>query len=118
MNKVLKITIVLVVIAVLVGNFVYAVDTTNEGKVITLTNTENVENNTNVNNVVNDVNDVNDVNVTSNVNNTTSVYNNTATNTSNLPKTGIDSSIMIFIVLGLVSAVYSYKKSLDYKANS
>lgn len=48
--------------------------------------------------------------------NNTSVYNNNNTNT-NLPKTGIEDSIpvaMLVVVFG-VSAVYAYKKISDYR---
>lgn len=83
----------------------------------TLTNTENTANDTNTSNTTNSTNKSANNTNTNNVSNNTnksSVYNNTNTN---LPKTGIEDSIpvaMLVVVLG-ISAVYAYKKVNDYK---
>ena len=81
----------------------------------TLTNTNNASNNTNTNNAVNNTNkSANNTNNTANNTNKSSVYNNTNTN---LPKTGIEDSIpvaMLVVVFG-ISAVYAYKKINDYR---
>ncbi len=76
-------------------------------------NTENSSSNTNINK--NNANtNINNTNVNTNKTNNTnsSVYNNT-----NLPKTGIEDSIpvaMLVVVFG-ISAVYAYKKIKDYR---
>ena len=84
---------------------------TNTNKAANNTNT----NNTNTNNAANNTNNVaNNTNKAANNTNKSSVYNNTNTN---LPKTGIEDSIpvaMLVVVFG-ISAVYAYKKVNDYK---
>lgn len=87
----------------------------------TLTNTNtnkaanNTNTNTNTNNAANNTNKAaNNTNKATNNTNKSSVYNNTNTN---LPKTGIEDSIpvaMLVVVFG-ISAVYAYKKVNDYK---
>ena len=87
----------------------------------TLTNTNtnkaanNTNTNTNANNAANNTNKAaNNTNKATNNTNKSSVYNNTNTN---LPKTGIEDSIpvaMLVVVFG-ISAVYAYKKVNDYK---
>ena len=80
-------------------------------------NTNNDSKNTNTNNAANNTNKAaNNTNNANNVANNTnkSVYNNT---NSNLPKTGIEDSIpvaMLVVIFG-ISAVYAYKKVSDYK---
>lgn len=84
---------------------------------LTNTNTNKASNNTNTNNAANNTNKAANNTNTNNVANNTnksSVYNNT---NSNLPKTGIEDSIpvaMLVVVFG-ISAVYAYKKVNDYK---
>ena len=84
---------------------------------LTNTNTNKAANNTNTNNAANNTNKAaNNTNTNNSANNTnkSSVYNNTNTN---LPKTGIEDSIpvaMLVVVFG-ISAVYAYKKVNDYK---
>lgn len=76
------------------------------------TNTANTNSNTNSN--INNTNS-NNTNANKNTNNS-SIYNNTNKNTD-LPKTGIEDSIpvaMLVVVFG-ISAVYAYKKINDYK---
>ena len=83
---------------------------TNTNKAANNTNT-----NTNTNNAANNTNKAaNNTNKATNNTNKSSVYNNTNTN---LPKTGIEDSIpvaMLVVVFG-ISAVYAYKKVNDYK---
>ena len=77
-------------------------------------NSSNTGNGTNNTNNPNSANRNNTNNTNNNRNNTNngSIYNNT-----NLPKTGVESSIpvaLLVVVLG-VSSVYAYKKIKDYK---
>ncbi len=80
-------------------------------------NSNSNSNNANVNNSNRNVNNANtNANKNSNSNNSntnsSSIYNNT-----NLPKTGVESSIpvaMLVVIFG-VSAVYAYKKISEYK---
>ena len=61
-------------------------------------------------------NDAGFTDLTGTLNNTSSKYNNTNKNT-NLPKTGIEDSIpvaLLVVVFG-ISAVYAYKKINEYK---
>ncbi len=80
----------------------------NTNKNNTNTNTNNTNTNSNSNKNKNNTN-------TNNVNtNNTSLYNNT---NSDLPKTGIEDSVpiaMLVVVFG-ISAVYAYKKINEYK---
>lgn len=72
------------------------------------TNTANTANTTN--------NTVNTANTTTNTVNTTNNTVNKVNNTTNtLPKTGIeDSPAGIIMIIGVVSAIYAYKKIRDY----
>ncbi len=78
-------------------------------------NSNSNANNANVNNANRNVNNANTNNNNKNSNSNTngsSIYNNT-----NLPKTGVESSIpvaMLVVVFG-ISAVYAYKKISEYK---
>lgn len=114
-------------ISVLVITFctsVFAAETTADGfqdMTSTLTNNTNnnantnTNTNTNVNTNTNTSKNTNKTNTTADTNslsNNTTIYNNT-----NLPKTGIEDSIpvaMLVVVFG-ISAVYAYKKINDYK---
>lgn len=102
---------------------VNAADDNNGFKELTLnTNTDsntNTNSNLNIGNTNSNVNanntNTNNTNVNKNTNNS-SIYNNTNKNTD-LPKTGIEDSIpvaMLVVVFG-ISAVYAYKKINDYK---
>ena len=82
---------------------------------LTLNNTNTNNANTNTNNANTNTNNTNtntnNTNRTNNTNNA-SIYNNT-----NLPKTGIEDSVpvaMLVVVFG-ISAVYAYKKIKDYR---
>lgn len=80
----------------------------------TLGNTNSNNTNTNTNNTNTDTNKTNTNTNTNNTNktNNSSIYNNT-----NLPKTGIEDSIpvaMLVVVFG-ISAVYAYKKIKEYR---
>lgn len=75
-------------------------------------NTSNSSNTNNTNNTNTNKNNTTNTNNTKNNTNNSSVYNNT-----NLPKTGIEDSIpvaMLVVVFG-ISAVYAYKKIKDYR---
>ena len=72
-------------------------------------------NNTNANNANKNGNNTNTNNANANKNNNTnnsSIYNNT-----DLPKTGVESSIPVVVLVAIfgISAVYAYKKIDDYK---
>ena len=89
----------------------------------TLTNSSNSTNNTNSSNSTNSntnssntnsntSNNSNKSNTNSNVNsNMTSIYN------TNLPKTGVESSVpmAMFIIILAISAIYAYRKIKEYK---
>lgn len=76
----------------------------------TNTNTNNTNTNTNTNNTNTNTNNTNTNNT--NKTNSTTIYNNTS-----LPKTGIEDSIPVAILLVVfgISAVYAYKKIKDYR---
>lgn len=81
-------------------------DNTNTNNVNTNTNTNNSNMSLNTNNLTNNTNSLN-VN-----SNNSSIYNDT-----NLPKTGLEDSIpmaMLILIFG-ISAIYAYKKISDYK---
>ena len=105
----------ILLITVMVMTFctsVLAADNDNGGYTqLTLNNTNTNNTNTNTNTNTNNTNTNTNTNRTNNTNNT-SIYNNT-----NLPKTGIEDSIpvaMLVVVFG-ISAVYAYKKIKDYR---
>lgn len=70
----------------------------------------------------NPANNVNNTNVANNTTNNTNAVNNPAnntnvsnyTNSTKLPQTGIDSSVLFIIAIFAVSAIYAYKKIRDY----
>ena len=75
----------------------------------------NTSKNTNANNENKNGNNTNTNNANANKNNNTnnsSIYNNT-----DLPKTGVESSIPVVVLVAIfgISAVYAYKKIDDYK---
>ena len=96
------------------GSNTNATNTNNTGNTSNTSNTTTNTSNTN-NNATNNTNTNTNRNNTNNTNNNTnnsSVYNNT-----NLPKTGIEDSIpvaMLVVVFG-ISAIYAYKKIKDYR---
>lgn len=107
------------VMVIMFSTNVFAADNTSNGYsdlTGTLSNTNTNNTNTNTNTNTNNTNtNTNNTNVnTNNANktNNSSIYNNT-----NLPKTGIEDSIpvaLLVVVFG-ISAVYAYKKIKDYR---
>ena len=74
---------------------------------------KNKNSNTNSNNANKNTNNTNNANANKNNNtNNSSIYNNT-----DLPKTGVESSIPVVLLVAIfgISAVYAYKKIDDYK---
>lgn len=107
--KVVSILIISVMVMIFSTN-VFAADNTNGFTQLTLDGSNTAANNTNTNNTNNT--NTNNTNTNSNKVNNTSIYNNT-----NLPKTGVASSIpvaMLVVVFG-ISAVYAYKKIKAYR---
>lgn len=101
---------------IMVSANVFAADNTN-GVDLTDTITSNSEkNNQNSNNAGNN----NNTNVNANKNNTnrnTNTNNSSIYNNTNLPKTGIEDSVpvaMLIVVFG-ISSVYAYKKIKEYR---
>lgn len=87
---------------------VFAADNTNGFTQLTLDGNNTGANTNNTNTNTNRAN----TNNTNRTTNNTAIYNNT-----NLPKTGVESSIpvaMLVVVFG-ISAVYAYKKIKDYR---
>jgi len=129
MKNLIKVATILLVSVMVISfaTFVNAADNTNDGfRELTLdssnTNSNNTSGNTNTGNTNSNTNT--NTNTNSNTNNTkankntnnSSIYNNTNKNTD-LPKTGIEDSIpvaLLVVVFG-ISAVYAYKKINDYK---
>lgn len=123
-NLVKLVSILLIsVMVILFTTTVNAADNTNDGfKDLTLdssnTSSNNTSGNTNTGNTNSNTNsNTNNTNKNTNTNNTnSSKYNNTNKNTD-LPKTGIEDSIpvaLLVVVFG-ISAVYAYKKINEYK---
>lgn len=122
-------SILLISIMVLFTTSVNAADNTNDGfRELTLdssnTNSNNTSGNTSIENTNSNTNsNTNNTNSNSNTNtnankntNNSSIYNNTNKNTD-LPKTGIEDSIpvaLLVVVFG-ISAIYAYKKINEYK---
>lgn len=94
------------------GNFVINGNNTNNS-----TNTnKNTNTSTNTNTNTNKNTNTNNTNTNTNKNTNSSSYTNTNTNT--LPKTGIESSqsVMLLVAgIATVSAVFAYKKMRDYR---
>lgn len=98
----------ILVISVMVMMFSTKVLAADDFTQLTLNNTNS--NSANTNNTNTNTNKTNNTNT--NKTNNTSIYNNT-----NLPKTGVASSLpvaMLVVVFG-ISAVYAYKKIKDYR---
>lgn len=111
-SNLIKIFLVMVISVILIGvsTKVFAA---NDNGYTDLTNTLNGISNTNssTNNTNTTSNTTSNTNNNKSTNNNTSIYNNT-----NLPKTGVETSIpvaMIVVVL-IISAMYAYKKIKDY----
>lgn len=80
-------------------------------------NTTNTNTNTNTNTRNTNNTNINNTNTASNTNNTNNTNNSSIYNNTNLPKTGIEDSIpvaMLVVVFG-ISAIYAYKKIKDYR---
>lgn len=80
-------------------------------------NSNSNSNNTNTNNANTNSNNTNRNSNTNNANANTNNANSSIYNNTNLPKTGIEDSIpvaMLVVIFG-VSAVYAYKKIKDYR---
>lgn len=112
--KVLSILLISVMVILFNGN-VFAADNNVIDLTQTLNNSNKTNTNTNSNSNKNDTNTNTNTNTNKNSNSNTngsSIYNNT-----NLPKTGVESSIpvaMLVVIFG-VSAVYAYRKISEYK---
>ena len=117
--KLFSILLMSVMLLMFINTIVLAADTdlTSGLNIPTSNNTNNVNtNNTNINtnntNVNNSNTNRNNTNVNNSNTNNTNIY-----NTNNLPKTGIEDSIpvaLLVVVFG-ISAVYAYKKIKDYR---
>lgn len=115
----IKVFLILLISSMMVTMFnvnVFAANNTNGFD--DLTNTLN-KNNTNGNNTnVNNTNtNTNKTNMNTNANNSNKNNNSSIYNNTNLPKTGIEDSIpvaMLVVVFG-ISAVYAYKKIKEYR---
>ena len=129
-TKLMKVFLVILVSVALVfaTTSVFAADNTSGFTDITNTlnntNTNNSNsntNNTNTNNANTNTNNTNANNANTNTNNTNANTNNAVNsssyNNTNLPKTGIaETGSVVCIVFALaVSAIYAFKKILDYK---
>lgn len=117
-----KKVILMVVVVILLSAITTLVLATNDGlEIITNTNLDGAlnisdTNSTTTNTAINDIGNIatptNNLIQNTNTNANTSTYN----NTSNLPQTGAGDYTMILIIgLFAVSAVYAYKKIVDYK---
>ena len=126
-NLIKLVSILLVSVMLIFVTTVNAADNTNDGfRELTLdssnTNSNNTSSgNTNLENTNTNTNNTNTNNTNSNTNtnkntNNSSMYNNTNKN-SDLPKTGIEDSIpvVLLVVVFGISAVYAYRKINEYK---
>ena len=103
-------TIILMVI--LFNTNVFAANNTNGYSDLTSTINTNNSNKNNINTNIANINTANTNNANTANNTSTTIYNNT-----NLPKTGIEDSIpvaMLVLVFG-ISAIYAYRKVSEYK---
>lgn len=95
-------------IAFATNDNIQIINSTNMDGVLNITDTNSNTTNT----ATNTANTTNTVNLIQNTNTSTSTYN----NTTSLPQTGAGDYTMILIIgLFAVSAVYAYKKIVDYK---
>lgn len=96
------------VMVIMFSTNVLAADNNTDFTQLSLNNTNTNANNTNTNTNTNNTN----INANKNNTNNSSIYNNT-----NLPKTGIEDSVpvaMLVVIFG-ISAVYAYKKIKEYR---
>lgn len=95
---------------------VLAADNTNGFTDLTNTVGNNNSNNVNANTNSNNTN-TNRTNTNTNANNTNKNNNSSVYNNTNLPKTGIEDSIpvAVLVVIFGISAVYAYKKIKEYR---
>lgn len=107
--KLFSILLISIMVIMFTSNVLAATDTDDFSD---LTNTLNNTNNTNTNSSNTNTNDTNTNSSNVNKSNNTSIYNNT-----NLPKTGIEDSIpvAILVVIFGISSIYAYKKIKEYK---
>ncbi len=91
------------------------VDMTNSLSSSNSSNSSSTGNNATTNNTTNNTNKAN--NTTNNTNKANNTNNSSVYNNTNLPKTGLASSLPIaaLVVVFGISAVYAYKKVSDYK---
>lgn len=113
--KVCTILLIAVMISLVLGTTVNAANDNNNFNDIANTLQRGNTNNANTNNTNTNTNNTNTNSNRTNTNtnnNNSSVYNN-----NNLPKTGIESSIPValLVVVFAISSVYAYKKINDYK---
>lgn len=125
-TNLMKVVSILLISAmvILFNASVFAADNTGFNDLTsTLTNSSNNSNNTNSSNTTNSNTNTSNTNINtssnsnksntnSNVNsNMTSIYN------TNLPKTGVESSVpmAMFILILAISAIYAYRKIKEYK---
>jgi len=107
-----------VVMVIMFNTNVFAANNTNGFSDLTSTintsnsNKNNTDTNTNISNTNNNTNTANTNNVNTANNTSKTIYNNT-----NLPKTGIEDSLpvaMLVVVFG-ISAIYAYRKVSEYR---
>lgn len=122
----LKNVVVFLVILLLVVGITLQVGATDStislDNLITTSNSTNDTNTTNTTNTV-DTNTTNTTNTTSNtvtsiVQPTNSTNNTDSSSNNDLPQTGVteDITVMFFIVICAISAIYAYRKIRDYRA--
>ena len=109
-TKIMKVAMLLLVFAVIICISTSVLASEENIEIIEID--PNATNNTSTENTTNTMN-ITDNNTTTNDTNNSSLYN--INNTTDLPKTGIDYTIVLIIALFIVSAVYSYKKISDHK---
>ena len=113
MLKVEKIIVLLIILILFMGLFsqVKATNTLNLN-ILFNTNTTTEESTTNTENTTNTTNTTGNLIVQPNTNKVSS------TSENDLPKTGVteDITVMFFIIVCTIVAIYAYKKIRDYKA--
>ena len=108
------------VMVILVSSNVFAANNTGFNDLTSTLNPSNSSNNTNTNRNTNtniNTNTNTNRNTNSNTNTNRNTNNSSFYNNTNLPETGVESSIpvaMLVVILG-VSAVYAYRKVNEYK---
>lgn len=124
-KKELIICVITLIVLLITMTQTFASQTITDPNVIMnlVSGTTNKLTNENATNIIEGENRNNTVNNTANTTNNT--VNNTANNTANnavnnsskneLPDTGLDTPSMAIVVICIISAVYAYKKIVDYK---